>query len=327
MIDQTKRSPAKRRLGRGLSSLISSSIDPPATDSQYQPTIGEPIAKAPAHSAPPAAEALAGPAQIGVDRIAPNPYQPRREFDAGEMSDLVASIVQQGILQPLIVARSSRDEGNCPYVLVAGERRLRAAREAGLAAVPCVVRDASPQQMLEWALVENIQRADLNPVEKGQAYQQYIDQFRLTQSQAAERLGQPRGTIANYLRILELPDIVQEMVRGGRLSFGHAKVLAGVAESQRRIELARRAARRGLSVRQLEALVAAEGEEGAKTTRRGREKAPYIRDLEERLTRAVGTRVSIRPGRASNTGRVVVDYYSLEDFDRIAVSLGVTAEG
>jgi ParB family chromosome partitioning protein len=322
--------PAQRsRLGRGLSSLISSSIVEAATDDQtYRHVTGlPPIAQA---KQPVAAAADGRPQEIPLDHIAANPYQPRRQFNNEDLSELAASITQQGILQPLIVARSSQAQAERPYVLVAGERRLRAARQAGLPAVPCIIKDASPQQMLEWALVENIQRSDLNPMEKAEAYRGYVDRFGLTQVQAAERLGQPRTTVSNYLRLLDLQDEVRRMVLDGSLSFGHAKLLAGLlAEPARQLSLARKAAGGGLSVRQLEGLLAAPSSDGAASKgalRKRRAKPSYVLDLEERLTRSLGTRVSILPGRARNTGRIILDYYSLEDFDRIGGMLGLKAE-
>ncbi len=329
----------KPRLGRGLSSLLTGrSTDLPTDDKTYQHVTGlPPIAPVPA-GLPQAAGGR--PQDIPLDDIAPNPYQPRRQFNPEELSDLTASIAAQGILQPIIVAAVSPGarpaEGDSPvagqkakpFVLVTGERRLRAARQAGLGAVPCIVRKASPQQMLEWALVENIQRADLNPIERAQAYRQYIDRFQLTQAQAGERLGQPRATVANYLRLLELNEDVQTMIAEGTLSFGHAKLLAGLGEDRaRQLQLARRIVRTGMSVRQLEAVLELALGQGPVRSRRARAtKPPYLVDLEQRLTRAVGTRVVIQPGRAKNTGKVVIDYYSLEDFDRISAALGLGPE-
>jgi ParB family chromosome partitioning protein len=183
--------------------------------------------------------------------------------------------------------------------------------------------------MLEWALVENIQRADLNPIERAGAYRQYIDRFQLTQAQAGERLGQPRATVANYLRLLELHEAVQKMIADGLLSFGHAKVLAGLGNDRdRQLQLARRVVRTGMSVRQLEAVLEVLlGRSASPPRGSGPVKPPYLVDLQDRLTAAMGTRVAIQPGRAKNTGKVVVDYYSLEDFDRISAALGLRPEG
>jgi len=315
----------KPRLGRGLSSLIVNSSPPKPSDLTYVPVRGTSLPPATATQSP----APQAPLEIPLDRIAPNPYQPRREFPADELAELTRSIAIQGVLQPLIVATSTAAAPETPYVLIAGERRLRAARQAGLRAVPCVVRAASPQQMLEWALVENIQRTDLNPVERAHAYQEYIARFDLTQAQAAERLSEPRATVANYLRILELHEDVQQLLTDGFLTFGHAKVLASlVAQPDRQAEIAKRVLAEGLSVRQTEEIIRSfhkpSDPNATATPARSMPSRPaYLADLEERLTSAVGTRVRILPGRARHSGRIVVEYYSLDDFDRIASALGV----
>jgi ParB family chromosome partitioning protein len=265
------------------------------------------------------------PQDISIDSIAPNPYQPRREFDPQQIAELTQSILQQGILQPLIVS-SAPATAEKPFVLIAGERRLRAARQAGLASVPCIVKQATPEQMIEWALIENIQRTDLNPIERAIAYQNYLQRFNLTQSQGAQKLGEPRATIANYLRILELHPDIQKMLATGQISFGHAKVIAALPDGDKQLELARRAANSSLSVRHIEQLV-----QSAQTSSAGadapsaptRPKAPYIRDVEEQLSQAVGTRVIVLPGRSKNTGRMVLEYYNLDDFDRISGLLGL----
>ena len=327
MSSTSKQTTRKPRLGRGLSSLISNSAA-----HQKHREAADYISHAPAASEKAPVEVATArsrvPAEIAVDKIAPNPYQPRREFNEEQMADLANSISEQGILQPLIVA-----EGETPdaFVLVAGERRLRAAKKAGLAAVPCIVRKASRQEMLEWALVENIQRSDLNPVERATAFRDYMDQFNLTQAEVGKRLGQPRATVANYLRLLDLPDEVQQMLLADELTFGHAKVLAGLAGKPKlQIALARKAARKSLSVRQLEQLSAASSPQESHivaTERKSANKAPYIRDVERQLTDSVGTRVEIRPARAKNTGKIVIDYYSLDDFDRITAALGTELNG
>jgi len=317
----------KRRLGRGLSSLIINSAPSAEPEGAYQPA-GEP--EAPGES--PDAPRLRSPrsvTSVAVSEISPNPYQPRQDFAEEDMTSLVESIRQQGILQPIVVTPRSGEDAERAYVVVAGERRLRAAKEAGLPAVPCIVRDATPQQMLEWALIENIQRTDLNPMERAEAYRQYVDRFELTQAEAGERLGVPRATIANYLRLLELQNSVQERVRQGELSFGHAKVLAAlVGRGQAQQNLAKRTVEQGLSVRRLEELVAeALAAEGGRRQTHRKAKPPYLADLEEQLTQAAGTRVVIRPGRAKHSGRIVLEYYSLEDFDRLAGLLGAKLQG
>jgi len=314
------------RLGRGLSSLIVRSTpaqgDQPA--GQYTPSEQEkrhPPTRVPSAS-------TARPLELPVDQIGPNPHQPRRDFDEDAIAQLAQSIRSEGLLQPIVVAEAPVGSDGPPYVVIAGERRLRAARQAALPSVPCLVRAATEQQMLEWAMIENIHRKDLNPLERARAYRTYMDRFRLSQSEAGQRLGQPRTTVANYLRLIDLCEYAQQEVAAGRLSFGHAKVLAALSDKpQAQQRLARRAVEEGLSVRHLERLTAeARGEGPEPHRRRNTSKAPYIRDLEERLTQAVGTRAAIRPGRAKNTGRIVIDYYSLDDFERITRALGLQPE-
>jgi ParB family chromosome partitioning protein len=310
--ESTSTTSKKRRLGRGLNSLIRQ----PGPASSNNPA-----------EAPAALEGLAVQ-ELPVGDIQPNPYQPRRDFDPDALAELAASIAQEGVLQPLIVRAA--EEG---YILIAGERRLRAAREAGLTTVPCIVRDASQKQMIEWAMIENIQRADLNPIERALAYREYMDRFDLTQAQVADRLSQARTTIANHLRILDLHDEVQQFIADGQLSFGHAKVLAALSDDLgRQLQLARRIVGEGLSVRKLEETIqdspAGDGKD-ARDKKNGRKegqasgKPAYVRDVEEQLTETVGTKVSILPSRKKNQGRIVIDYYNLDDFDRVASLLGL----
>jgi ParB family chromosome partitioning protein len=319
---------SRKRLGRGLSSLIAGDTSAPQqAPAREQASVEGSQQYVPEQRAAKPAQAASGtPRQVAVDKIQPNPYQPRKEFNDEQLAELTASIRAQGVLQPLVVsADGSSDEG---YLLIAGERRLRAAKLAGLDEVPCVIRQATDQQRLEWALVENIQRSDLNPMEKARAYRSYIDRFQLSQAQAAQRLGQARATVANFLRLMELPEEVQEMVRKDLLSFGHAKALAGLASPPRQTRLARQCVEKQLSVRKLEELIQqADQDKDAPTSDNTRRAKPaYLQDLEERFRQAVGTRVSIKPGRSKHTGRIVIEYYSFDDFDRIAGSLGVEGE-
>lgn len=326
MADTSKSPRARPRLGRGLTSLISSSVANPV-EGQYQSDAA--VADADQPAATDQAVINGGGATLPLAEIGPNPYQPRRQFDEADLAELADSIAQQGIIQPLIVVKNINADRDLPYTLVAGERRLRAARLAGLQTAPCIIRQATGQQMLEWALVENIHRSDLNPLERAQAYHQYMDRFSLTHAQAGERLGQPRATISNYVRLLDLPESCQDLLSQGRLTFGHAKILAGlVGQPKLQVRLAKRTADKGLSVRHLEALAVGLAQRaGAAASEKPRpSKPPYIHDLEQRLTQAVGTRVSIRPGRTKSTGRIIIEYYSLDDFDRIAQGLGLGAE-
>jgi ParB family transcriptional regulator, chromosome partitioning protein len=318
----------KRRLGRGLSSMIDDSSDVATSPDS---TTGSNIENSQSPAVP--AEIVGKPREVPIGEIAPNPYQPRRSFNETELAELAQSISLQGILQPLIITDANTVEGvEKPFALIAGERRLRAAKQAGLQTVPCVIRDANQQQMIEWAVIENIQRADLNPIERGQAYRDYMDKFSVNQQEVSDRLGQARATVANYLRMLDLCDEAKEMISAGQLSFGHAKILAGLAgeENQtRQIKLARRVISQGLSVRKLEELVSKEPSDpaAAKSTDAKNAKPAYVRDIEQQLTEVVGTRVTVQPARAKNTGKIVVEYYSLDDFDRISSSLGLKTTG
>jgi ParB family chromosome partitioning protein len=327
-MGESQKNPSTRpRLGRGLSSLISSLTGQPPQDPQYSAEAdGARGAKAPIAVPSQGQQQVA--ADIPVDQIGPNPFQPRREFPPQELADLAASIAKHGVLQPIRVTKSSDPASACPYTLVAGERRLRAAKMAGRRTIPAVASEATQEQMLQWAVIENIHRSDLNPIERAEAYSQFITRFKVSQADLAETLGEPRTTVANYLRILELHNDIRSMIASGALSFGHAKVLAGLAgRADLQLRLARKVQADALSVRQLEGLVAEAGDEGVvRETRPARPRPAYIRDLEERLSAAVGTRVAVRPGRSRNAGRIVIDYYSLEDFDRISGMLGVRPE-
>jgi len=326
-----------RRLGRGLASLLANTrptveLAPPmphgpntSKDPRYCPSPVDAQASQPNSTA-------GQPVEIPVFAIQPNPYQPRRNFDQANLDELTESIRQQGVLQALLVTRAPDAVGE-QYVLIAGERRLRAADSAGLSTVPCIIRTASNEQMFEWALVENIHRSDLNPLERAQAYRDYMDRFSTTQQQLAEQIGQPRSTIANHLRILDLCEEVQALIASGALSFGHAKVLAThAADPQKQIDLARKVVDEGLSVRHLELLASlrppgsSPGAEPADNSAPTGRKSQHIVDLERQISRTIGTRVTIWPRRTKNRGRIVLEYNSLDDFDRITEALGATLE-
>jgi len=327
MTKQSRSLSGTSRLGRGLSSLIhTTTITEDAPSAEYKGGKAE----------SPRSDGQAGkPLEISVDAIAPNPHQPRRTFEPEALAELTASVRQQGVLQPVLVVReqgSNGDgDGEARYTLIAGERRLRAAREAGLETIPCILREASDQQMVEWSLIENIQRSDLNAIERARAYRHYMDSFNLSAAEVAQRTGESRPNVANYLRVLDLCDDVQAMLVDGKISFGHARALAGLAgQAELQTKLARRIVDGGLSVRQVEQITAAARDAQSPASGKSRKaspaKPPYVLDLEGQLTRSVGTRVLINPGRTKNTGRVVVDYYSLDDFDRIASMLGLESD-
>jgi ParB family chromosome partitioning protein len=311
---------AKSRLGRGLSSLISVSELPVENDVAAEPMGGETAATPTADASPAPTSSVVDPAQIPVEQIAANPHQPRRSFDERTLADLAASLKTNGLIQPVIVRRTETG-----YELVAGERRLRAAKLAGLATVPVIVREIDAFTQAQWALVENVHREDLNPLDRAAAYRALIDQLGLTQAELATRLGEDRSTIANFLRLLELAEPVKELIRDGKLTLGHAKVLAGVADILEQEQLANLAVAQDLSVRNLERLVESAPQPAA-TPREAKAVSPHLQQLEKSFARQLGMRVQIRSGANKSKGRVVIHYGSLDQFDQLLERLGVTAD-
>lgn len=252
--------------------------------------------------------------QVPLTQIQENPNQPRKSFDDDELSSLSESIKNHGILQPLVV----RQVGD-RYQLVAGERRLRAARSAGLDAVPVRVVDFNDQQVLEAALVENIQRSDLNPIEKAQGFKDYLDRFHMTHEQLAGRLGLARSTITNLVALLELPAEVQDAVRTGQLSTGHAKLLKGVSDRERQIQLCKEIIGRGLSVHAAEALIkqpVEEPQDSEKPARTPAEKTTHVQSVENELRQRFGVKVEIKV-KAKDRGQVIINFESNDDFERL----------
>lgn len=249
--------------------------------------------------------------EIAVSSIVPNARQPRREFAEKQLQELADSLREHGVLEPVIV----RPQG-AGYELVVGERRWRAAQLAGLASVPALVRELDDREAVELALVENLQREDLNPIEEAEAFVRLAEEFGLTQEQIAARVGKQRSTVANRMRLLELEEGLQDEVRSGRLSAGHARALLAVTDVVKRGQLARRAAREGLSVRQVEEAARAEPQ-GARKRRqkRSRQEDAGFCDLEEELQRVLGTRVRIV--RRGERGQIEIEFYSDDDVTRL----------
>lgn len=302
-----------KRLGRGLSSLISADLVETA------------VANADTTQAPQSAVLSPSPAQhriitIAVDRIRPNPSQPRRTFDDQALSSLAASILERGTLQPIIVRPAGTG-----FEIVAGERRLRAAKLAGIAEIPAIARSVSDSEMLELALIENVQRADLNAIDRARAYHRLHTEQGLSHEEIAGKMGEDRATVSNYIRLLSLCDEALSIIASGDLGTGHGKVLLAQADPRAQADLARRAARQNWSVRQLEAAVRL-GQAATRTNRSARRPRPAVADMEERLSSAIGTRVTIREGRRRHTGSIAIEYYGLDDFERITTLLGVPAD-
>jgi len=248
--------------------------------------------------------------ELRVEDIEPNPEQPRTRFDENTLAELAASLRMHGLLQPVVV----REVPGGRFVLVVGERRWRAARMAGLERIPAVVRQTDEAEALALALVENLQREGLNPIDEAHGYEALMEAAGVTQADVAERVGKDRTTVTNALRLLDLGPDIQELLRGGQLSAGHGRALLGVATSEEQRALADKAVRRGLSVRELEAL--ARGvRKRRKAARPKRSEDPFIREWEDRLQRALGTLVRIE--RMGKEGTIRIEYYSDEDLERI----------
>ncbi|MDQ0190942.1 ParB/RepB/Spo0J family partition protein [Alicyclobacillus cycloheptanicus] len=247
---------------------------------------------------------------VEIGLLRPNPYQPRRVFNEEKLEELKASIQQHGIIQPLIVRKSSVRG----YDIVAGERRFRAAQMAGLHEVPVVVRDFSDVELMEVAIIENLQREDLNAIEIAEAYANLMEKCHLTQEQLAERVGQSRSHVANMLRLLQLPEVVREHVSRGTLSMGHARALLAVEDKEAQVQLARRAAAEEMSVRKLEEVVYRPKTNVSRETKRRPNELAYRR-YEEQFRSVLGTSVKIHPGK--KRGKIEIEYFSEEDLDRI----------
>ena len=280
----------KARLGRGLDALLGSTGDGSGTANGDQ-------------------------AQVPLERIENNPYQPRKAFDEEELASLSASIRTHGVLQPLVV----RQVGD-RYQLIAGERRLRAAKDAGMTSVPVRVVNFNDQQVLEAALVENIQRTDLNPIEKAQGFKDYLDRFQMTHDELAKRLGLARPTITNLVGLLDLPAEVQNLVRVGQITLGHAKILKGVPDKGRQLALCKEIIAKALSVHATEALLKQQAQpEPAKEPPSPKdvpEKTAHVQSIEDELRQKLAMKVEIRV-RGKDKGQIVLSFESNDDFERI----------
>ena len=290
------------RLGRGLGALMK---DEPDSAEQGEKNGG-------------------GTRRLSLDLIEKSPFQPRVAFAEEGMDDLVRSVKLRGVVQPVLVRRKGDK-----YELIAGERRYRAAREAKLADIPVIVMEANDQEVLELALVENLMREDLNPMEQAEGYKKFVDQFGLTQEQIAERIGKPRATIANFTRLLDLPNEVKEYIRQNQLQAGHGKVLLGLEIAEERILLARQVIKEGLSVRDLEVLVA-RSKRGPRRRRASHEDIQPVHSasISDTLRRRLGTSVRLTSCRTLANGKKVkgsveIDFFSVEDLNRILEVLGI----
>jgi len=283
----------RKVLGRGLEALI------PVPSAVERPQPGEKVF------------------EVATDGIETNPFQPRKRIDDERLRELSESIKMDGVLQPVVVRRKG-----AKYELVMGERRLRAARLAGVPAIPVVVRDVSDADALRLAIVENIQREDLNPIEEAQAYRRLISEFNASQSDVAGMVGKDRSSIANTLRLLNLPEEIQHMIQDGALSSGHARALLALTTQKEQTVLARRIVEESMSVRQVEVIVGLVKTRKTGATRHRKEKPAYLADLEKAFATHLGTRVAIDEKRGGK-GRILIEFYSYDDFERLASLMNV----
>jgi len=285
----------ERRLGRGLSALFTQPSSQEAPQSEPEAQARE---------------------ELPIERIRANPFQPRRNFDPVGLEELVQSIRQHGLLQPIVVrARSDAFE------VVSGERRLRAFRELGRTRIPAILRpDVSDAEMLELALVENLQRRDLDPIERASGYRKMIEQLGLTQEQVADKVGLQRPTVANHLRLLELPEPVQQALAKGLIQMGHARALLGCKGGDQVQKLLEKTVRDDLSVREVEALVRVRAAPTSQSTEPVKvvvPQAPWVRDLEDRMRDHLGTKVQLKNGPGYR-GQIVIEYFQREDLERLS---------
>ncbi|MHC4738491.1 MAG: ParB/RepB/Spo0J family partition protein [Planctomycetota bacterium] len=310
----SKKKEKPKHLGRGLASLLG----PITTDNDVE-NQAIPITAITA-KLPPDKELHSSLRQIRIEAIKPNPYQPRTIWNEQELVDLAESIRSNGVIQPIIVRPDKSG-----YELIAGERRFRAAELASLTTIPALVREASDEQMLELALIENIHRTNLNPIERAKAYQSYLKTFSLTQAKAAERLAEDRSVIANHLRLLDLPTEIKQMLINRQLTMGHARAIISLPTDELRRKLANRAMAGRLSVREVESLVRKYLTASSRTEQVKPSKLPHIIDLENKLTNQLGTKVAIETRKNGKRGKIIIEFYSLDEFERIADNIGLTS--
>lgn len=257
--------------------------------------------------------------ELQLDEIRPNPYQPRKTFDEENLKDLSDSIRKNGVFQPIIVRKSSV----MGYEIIAGERRFRASKLAGKESIPAIVRAIDDEQMMEVAVLENLQREDLSPLEEAEAYSTLMNNLKITQSELSERLGKSRPYIANYLRLLDLPREVKIFVQDGKLSMGQARTLLALKDKDKLVELAKKTIKENYTVRQLEQIV--NEMNGKKKVKKDKKKklSPYLLQSQDRLQEKFGTKVSIKANEKTGKGKIEINYLSTEDFNRILDVLNI----
>lgn len=283
----------KKGLGRGINALFSDFTEEKEVDEKVE--------------------------ELELSEIRPNPYQPRKTFDEENLNDLSESIRKNGVFQPIIVRKSSV----MGYEIIAGERRFRASKMAGKDKIPAIVRAIDDEQMMEIAVLENLQRENLSPLEEAQAYSTLMENLKITQAQLSERLGKSRPYIANYLRLLDLPVKVKQMLQDGQLSMGQARTLLALKNRSKLVDLAQRTVKENLTVRQLEQIV--NEMNGKKKVKKEKKKSlsPYLRQSQDRLQEKFGTKVAIKANEKTGKGKIEINYLSTDDFNRIMDVLNI----
>ncbi len=311
----------KKALGRGLSALIPDSYKDQMvaankeTSSATVTLTAEPEVFIPAASLEPTTPAFQ---LIPISRIATNADQPRKSFNSESIEELANSIREKGVLQPVIV----KQKGSGEFELICGERRFRAAALCGLTEVPAIIKDIAAEDFLEWALIENIQREDLNPIEEAEAYQKLVEDRKISQEEVAKRVGKNRVTVTNTMRLLRLPQEVKQSLVEGKLTAGHARALLGLLTPEHQRHMAKRIVDENLSVRQVEAIVNRSNAHKRKA-KTARHLSAEIVDLETRLTHFLGTQAKIHPRKNQKEGRLEIQYFSLDDLDRVLQKIGL----
>ena len=282
---------SEKKLGRGLDFLIKKTTEPPTSPST-------------------SSDSEESTTKLPINQIEPNPHQPRRTFDPAALEDLTSSILEHGVLQPIAVRRRGDR-----YEIVSGERRWRACRELGEKDIPVVVVEADDRKMLELALVENIQRQDLDAIEKARGYHELMESFGLTQEEVATRVSQKRSTVANFLRLLDLPQDLQSLVQSGLLTMGHGRALLAFDDGNEQRRLAKEAARGRLTVRRIEELARRQTENDEITPRPGRRRPPQLQAIEDRLRDRFGTKVTVTG--SLDKGKVTIDFFDADGLQRV----------
>lgn len=262
--------------------------------------------------------------EIRLDEIRPNPYQPRKVFDEQALQELADSIQKSGVFQPIIVRKSSV----LGYEIIAGERRFRASKLAKKETIPAIVKEFNEEQMMEIAVLENLQREDLTPLEEAQAYSTLMERLNLTQVQVSERLGKSRPYIANYLRLLGLPNEVKQMLQNGELSMGQARTLLALKDKDKVVDVAKKTIAENLTVRQLEQLVAKLNHAEPKVEKKAKQSefSPFYKQTEDLLQTKFGTKVIVKEGAKQGKGKIEIDYSNIEDFNRILEILNINLD-